>query len=159
MTLSIRSAAPGDAQAILGFIEALADYERLRHEVVATVADIERELFGPNPRVVCELAEWEGRPVGFALWFYTFSTFIGRQGIWLEDLFVCPDMRGKGVGKALLAHLARRCVTEELGRFEWAVLDWNTPSIEFYKAQGGAIMDEWLRVRLTGPEIATLAAQ
>lgn len=156
MSVTIRAAQPQDGPLIAGFVAALAEYERLSHEVVATEADIERELFGPNPRVFCEIAEWDGKPVGFALWFYTFSTFLGRQGIWLEDLFVYPEMRGKGVGKALLAHLAQRCRNEGLGRFEWAVLDWNTPSIDFYEGQGGVIMNEWLRVRVAGEALERL---
>ena len=104
MSLIVRDAAPADAALILRFIEDLADYEKLRHEAEATLADIERELFGPAPKVFCQIAEWKGEPAGFALWFYTFSTFVGRHGIWLEDLFVRSDMRGHGVGK-MRAHL------------------------------------------------------
>ena len=157
MTLSIRAAAKGDAKLVHGFITALASYEKLEHEVDATEADIERDLFGPVPKVFCEIAEWDGRPVGFALWFYTYSTFQGRHGIWLEDLFVDPSMRGKGIGKALLTHLARRCVAEGLGRLEWWVLDWNQPSIEFYKGQGGVMQDEWTKVRVDGEALLRLA--
>jgi GNAT superfamily N-acetyltransferase len=112
MALSIRSAAPGDAALILNFVRELAIYENLLHEVEASEADISRDLFGPSPKVFCELAFWEGEPAGFALWYYTYSTFQGRHGIWLEDLFVDPSLRGKGIGKALLAALARRCVDE-----------------------------------------------
>ena len=112
-------------------------------EAEATAADIERELFGPTPKVFCQIAEWDGAPAGFALWFYTFSTFLGRHGIWLEDLFVKPEMRGHGIGKALLVNLAQRCVREGLGRFEWNVLDWNQPSIDFYQSQG-ADLHGWL---------------
>lgn len=156
MTLHIRSAAPDDAAQIIGFIEALAAYEKLSHEAKATAADIRRDLFGPDPKVFCEIAEWDGKPVGFALWFYTYSTFQGRHGIWLEDLFVDPEARGLGVGKALLVSLARRCVREGLGRFEWWVLDWNEPSIQFYKAQGGQMQDEWTKVRVDGEALARL---
>jgi GNAT superfamily N-acetyltransferase len=158
VTLHIRPAAPDDAALVLRLIRELAIYERLEHEAVATEADIARELFGPAPKVFCDIAEWEGQPAGFALWFYTFSTFVGRHGIWLEDLFVFPDLRGRGIGKALLVELARRCVREGLGRFEWAVLDWNQPSIDFYKAQGARIMGEWERCRVDGEALARLGA-
>lgn len=158
MTLSIRSAAPGDAALVLKFVRDLAIYEKLLHEVEATEADILRDLFGPSPKVFCELAFWEREPAGFALWYYTYSTFQGRHGIWLEDLFVEPALRGKGIGKSLLVALARRCVDEGLGRFEWAVLDWNQPSIDFYKSQGAVMMAEWERCRLTGDALRRLAA-
>ncbi|KRA45490.1 GNAT family N-acetyltransferase [Devosia sp. Root635] len=157
-SLTIRSATPADAATIIGFIEALAAYEKLSHEVKASEADILRDLFGAEPKVFCEIAEWDGKPVGFALWFYTYSTFQGRHGIWLEDLFVDPSLRGKGIGKALLVNLARRCVAEGLGRFEWWVLDWNAPSIDFYKAQGGVMQDEWTKVRVDGEALLKLGA-
>lgn len=156
MSLAIRDAAREDAPLILRFIRDLADYERLRHEAVATEDDIVRDLFGTEPKVFCQIATWNGEPAGFALWFYTYSTFLGRHGIWLEDLFVPPGMRGHGIGKALLAHLAARCVRDGLGRLEWAVLDWNTPSIEFYKAHGAEFMDEWRRCRVSGDALARL---
>jgi len=156
MALVIRDAIQGDSPVILEFIKALATYERLEQEVVATGDDIERELFGPSPKVFCQLAEVGGEPAGFALWYYTFSTFQGRHGIWLEDLFVNPDMRGHGVGKALLTDLARRCVREGLGRYEWAVLDWNQPSIDFYVSQGVMFMDDWRRCRVTGEALSKL---
>lgn len=158
MTLSIRPAVTADAATIAGFVRALASYEKLEHEVKATEADVVRDLFGTDPKVFCEIAEWEGAPVGFALWFYTYSTFQGRHGIWLEDIFVDPAMRGKGIGKALLVNLARRCVAEELGRFEWWVLNWNEPSIDFYKSQGGVMQDEWTKVRIDGEALAKLGA-
>ncbi|WIJ26542.1 GNAT family N-acetyltransferase [Devosia sp. RR2S18] len=159
MTLTIRPAAPADAGHILRFISELAEYEKLGHEATASAADIERDFFGAEPKVFCEIAEWNGEPAGFAVWFYTFSTFQGRHGIWLEDLFVRPQMRDKGIGKSLLAELARRCVEEGLGRLEWWVLDWNEPSIEFYKAQGGTMMDEWTKVRVDGVALTALAAR
>ncbi|MFD1251472.1 Acetyltransferase (GNAT) family protein [Devosia equisanguinis] len=158
MSLAIRAAQPGDAGLILDFIKALAEYEKLSHEVVASADDLERDLFGVEPKVFCEIAEWAGKPVGFALWFYTYSTFQGRHGIWLEDLYVDPSMRGKGIGKALLVNLAQRCVQENLGRFEWWVLDWNEPSITFYKSQGGVMQDEWTKVRIDGAALAKLGA-
>lgn len=156
MALVVRDAVRSDAPVIVAFIDALAEYERLAHEAVATEADIERELFGPQPKVFCQIAELDGRPVGFALWYYTFSTFQGRHGIWLEDLFVNPDVRGAGVGKALLADLARRCVREGLGRYEWNVLDWNQPSIDFYASQGAVFLDDWRRCRVTGDALRRL---
>lgn len=156
--LTIRPATAADAALIVHFITALAEYEKLSHEAKADEADILRDLFGPAPKVFCEIAEWEGQPVGFTLWFYTYSTFQGQHGIWLEDLFVDPSLRGKGIGKALLVNLARRCVTEGLGRFEWWVLDWNEPSIDFYKAQGGVMQDEWTKVRVDGDALRKLGA-
>lgn len=158
MGISIREAVREDAPLILKLIRDLAEYERLSHEAVATEADIVRELFGSKPKVFCDIAEWNGRPAGFALWFYTFSTFLGRHGIWLEDLFVEPRMRGHGIGKALLRNLARRCARENLGRLEWAVLDWNQPSIDFYRSQGAVFMDDWRRCRVTGEALNRLGA-
>jgi GNAT superfamily N-acetyltransferase len=158
MSITIRSAVPADAALIVRFIGALADYEKLGHEANATEADIRRDLFGAEPKVFCEIAEHDGRPVGFALWFYTYSTFQGRHGIWLEDLFVEPEARGFGIGKALLVNLAQRCVREGLGRFEWWVLDWNEPSIDFYKSQGGVLQDEWTKVRVDGDALRKLGA-
>ncbi len=157
-SLTIRPATSADAALIIQFIGALAAYEKLSHEAKATEADILRDLFCVDPKVFCEIAEWQGKPVGFTLWFYTYSTFQGRHGIWLEDLFVDPSMRGKGIGKALLVNLARRCVEEGLGRFEWWVLDWNEPSIEFYKSQGGVMQDEWTKVRVDGDALRKLGA-
>jgi len=156
MSLAIRPAVPGDEALVLEFIRALAEYEHLGDEVEANEADLARDLFGANPRVFCDIAEWDGKPAGLALWFYNYSTFRGRHGLYLEDLFVSPEFRGKGIGKALLQHLASRCVEEGLGRFEWWVLDWNTPSIEFYKSQGAKMMDEWTVCRVDGDALATL---
>ena len=158
MSVVIRDARPGDEAVIVDFIMKLAVYERLAHEAVATTADITRELFGPSPKVFCQLAEVDGQPAGFALWYYTFSTFQGRRGIWLEDLFVNSDVRGHGVGKALLADLAQRCIREELGRYEWNVLDWNQPSIDFYISQGAVFLDDWRRCRVTGEALMKLGA-
>jgi GNAT superfamily N-acetyltransferase len=158
MALVVRPARRADAPLIAGFIRALAEYEKLGHEMKATAADIERDLFGPDPRAFCDIAEAEGRPVGFALWFYSYSTFEGRHGIYLEDLFVNPEARGQGAGLALMRALARRCVDEGLARFEWAVLDWNQPSIDFYDRLGAATMDGWTTRRLSGEALARLAA-
>jgi GNAT superfamily N-acetyltransferase len=156
MSVIIRDAVRSDAAQILKFIADLAAYEKLSGEMEATTADIERELFGPAPKVFCQIAEADGQPAGFALWFYTFSTFLGRHGLWLEDLFVDPARRGQGIGKALLVNLAQRCVREGLGRFEWWVLDWNEPSIEFYKSQGGVMQDAWTKVRIDGEALQKL---
>lgn len=158
MSVTIRDAAAGDEPVIVDFIMQLAEYERLAHEAVATSADIERALFGPSPKVFCQLAEVNGKPAGFTFWYYTFSTFQGRHGIWLENLFVNPDMRGLGVGKALLTDLARRCIREGLGRYEWNVLDWNQPSIDFYVSQGAVFLDDWRRCRVSGEALAKLGA-
>ena len=156
--LTIRPAEPDDAPLIFAFVRELADYERLSHEVVATAEDIRTALFGAEPRVFCDIAEWEGAPAGFALWFYNFSTFRGRCGIYLEDLYVRPAHRGRGLGKALLARLARRCRDEGLARLEWAVLDWNAPSIAFYESLGARPNSEWTVYRLSDDALETLGA-
>ncbi len=155
--LAIRPAIAGDAAHIHTLICELADYEKLRHEVDATVADIERDLFGSNPRVFAEIAEWNGEVAGFSLWFYNYSTFRGRHGLYLEDLYVRPAFRGHGIGKALIVNLAKRCMAEGLARFQWSVLDWNTPSIEFYKSLGAKITPEWLGYRVEGEALSKLA--
>jgi diamine N-acetyltransferase len=155
----IRPATPADAGLVFDLVHELAVYERLEADVDATPAMIADALFGPAPRVFCDIAEWQGQPVGFALWFYSFSTFRGRHGLYLEDLFVRPAQRGHGLGKKLLAHLARRCVAENLARLEWSVLDWNTPSIDFYKAQGAEMLDGWTTCRVTGAALWRLADQ
>ncbi|MFZ5718957.1 MAG: GNAT family N-acetyltransferase [Pseudomonadota bacterium] len=157
MSVTVRVATVADAPLILAFIRELAEYERLLHEVEATEADIRRDLFGENPRCFCEIAEADGTPVGFALWFYNYSTFRGRAGIYLEDLFVRPEARGIGAGKALLARLAQRCVEADLGRLEWAVLNWNAPSIAFYDSLGADAMTEWTVRRLDGEALRRLA--
>ncbi|MDI1365872.1 MAG: GNAT family N-acetyltransferase [bacterium] len=156
-TVIIRAATTADSALIVQFIRDLADYEKLLDTVQTTEADIKAALFGDNPRAFCDIAQIDGAPVGFALWFYNFSTFVGRHGIYLEDLFVRPEARGSGAGKALLAHLARRCLDENLGRLEWSVLDWNAPSIAFYDRLGAAAMDEWTIRRMTGEALRALA--
>jgi len=157
MALTIRRARPGEAGLVLSLVRELAEYEKLLHEVDATEAMLDAALFGQTPRLFCEIAEWRGEPAGFAVWFVNFSTFSGRPGIYLEDLFVRPAQRGKGIGKALLAHLAGQCVSNGWTRLQWAVLDWNTPSIEFYKSLGAELMAEWTVCRVTGPALTALA--
>ena len=157
MSLSIRPARPGEASLVFQFVRQLAEYEKLEHEVQATEAMIDAALFGEQPRVFCDIAEWDGEPVGFAVWFLNFSTFSGRPGIYLEDIFVRPAFRGRGVGKALMVHLARKCVENGWARLQWSVLDWNTPSIEFYKSLGGVLLDEWTVVRVSGDALTRLA--
>ncbi|WP_029029212.1 GNAT family N-acetyltransferase [Salinarimonas rosea] len=157
MSLRIRPARPGEAPLVHAFVRELARYERLEHEMDATEAMLDAALFGERPRVFCDIAEWDGEPVGFALWFYNFSTFRGRHGIYLEDLFVRESARGRGIGKALLARLAARCRAEGLTRLEWWVLDWNAPSIAFYRSIGAVPMDEWTVMRVTGDALEALA--
>jgi GNAT superfamily N-acetyltransferase len=157
MSLTIRRARPGEAGLVLSLICELAAFQQLHHEVEATEAMIDASLFGGNPREFCEIAEWEGEPAGFAIWFHNFSTFSGRPGIYLEDLFVRPAQRGKGIGKALLVHLAKECVANGWSRLQWSVLDWNTPAIEFYQSLGAAVLDQWTICRLDGPALTALA--
>lgn len=157
MSLTIRPARPDEAGLVLGFVRELADYEKLLHEVTADEAEIAAALFCENPRVFCDIAEWEGEPVGFAVWFYTYSTFSGRHGIWLEDLFVRPGQRGRGIGKALMARLAQRCLDEGLPRLAWWVLNWNEPSRVFYRSIGARAQGEWTVKRLDGEALARLA--
>ena len=156
-SLTIRPARPGEAALVLQFVRELAAYEKLTHEVHATEAMIDGALFGAHARVFCDFAEWDGVPVGFALWFLDFSTFSGRSGVYLEDLFVRPAYRGRGIGKALMVHLARRCVANGWARFQWSVLDWNTPSIAFYTSLGARLMDEWTVARVSGDALERLA--
>ena len=157
MSITIRAAQPADSALIFSLVRELAEYERLLHEVTATEQQIAAELFAPQPRVFCDLAEWNGDPVGFAVWFLIFSTFSGRQGLYLEDIFVRPAFRGKGIGKALMRHLARRCVEQNFARFEWSVLDWNKPSIDFYRSIGADVLEEWRICRMTGDSLERLA--
>jgi GNAT superfamily N-acetyltransferase len=157
MSLLIRAATPADSGLIKSLVAELAEYEKLSHEALATEADFARALFGPEPKAFAEIAELDGRPVGFSLWFYTFSTFVGRHGVYLEDLYVRPEARGRGAGRALMASLARRCVEEGLGRMEWAVLDWNAPAIAVYDRVGSAALEDWTVRRLTGGALRALA--
>jgi diamine N-acetyltransferase len=157
VNLKIRPAAPADAELVFALVCELADYENLQHEVAATPEDIAKALFAPEPRLFCDIAEWDGEPAGFSVWFLNFSTFRGRHGIYLEDVFVRPQFRGRGIGKAMLKLLAQRCVEKDYARFEWAVLEWNKPSIDFYESIGAKVMSEWKLCRLTGPALARFA--
>ena len=156
-TLTFRSAAPGDEPRIAWFVRALADYEKLLHEAVATEADYTEALFGTPPRCHAIFAERDGKQLGFALWCYNFSTFVGRHGLYVEDVFVLPEFRGQGIGKGLFSELARRAVAEGCLRMEWSVLDWNEPARKFYGTIGARPMDEWTVQRLTGDALKALA--
>lgn len=157
MSIAIRAAVKADNALIFSLVRELADYEKLSGEVDATPEAIAAALFARDPRLFCDIAEWNGEPAGFAVWFLNFSTFRGRHGIYLEDIFVRPAFRGKGIGKALMARLAKRCIDEGWARLEWAVLDWNSPSIAFYTGLGAQIMNEWKICRLSGPALASFA--
>lgn len=159
MSVTIRPARPADASLIYSLICELAEYERLSHDVDSTEQQIAAALFGPQPRVFCDLAELDGEPVGFALWFLNFSTFRGRHGLYLEDIFVRPAHRGKGIGKELMRNLARHCVERGYARFEWTVLDWNEPSIEFYRSIGADVLGDWRVCRMSGEALANFAGR
>ncbi|MEY9782200.1 GNAT family N-acetyltransferase [Sinorhizobium fredii] len=158
MAINIRDAVPDDAETILRFITELAIYEKAEQEVEATVELLTASLFGPgrvSRAVICEV---DGAPAGFAIWFYNYSTWQARMGLYLEDLYVTPEHRGSGAGKMLLKHLARIAIAEGCGRFEWSVLDWNEPAIRVYEAIGAEPLSEWTRYRLVGKELEALAA-
>ncbi|MCA3255577.1 MAG: GNAT family N-acetyltransferase [Alphaproteobacteria bacterium] len=159
MSPVLRDATPGDVATVLRFVRELADYEREPDAVVATEADLHAALFAPDAVAACVLAELDGAAVGFALWFRNFSTWTGKPGLYLEDLYVTPAARGAGVGRALLRHLARIAADRGYARFEWAVLDWNEPAIRFYESIGSVAMDEWTVRRLSGDALARLAAE
>lgn len=157
MSLTIRPATPQDAEVILGFITELAIYEKAEHEVVASAADIERTLFSdgaPASALICSL---DGQPIGFAVYFFSYSTWLGRNGLYMEDLYVTPTHRGTGAGKAMLKYLARLAHDQGCGRFEWSVLDWNEPAIRFYESIGAAAQSEWVRYRMAGPQLESFA--
>ncbi len=156
--LLLRQATEADAPVILKFIKDLATYERLEHTVVATEESVRKTLFGPKQYAEVILADWKGQPAGFALFFHNYSTFLSKPGIYLEDLFVEPALRGNGIGKALLKKLAELAVERGCGRLEWAVLDWNEPSIKFYKSLGALPMSDWIINRLTGDALGSLAS-
>lgn len=157
MRPSIRKATAADAALILGFIRALAAFERAPDAVTATEEGLIRDGFGPNPFFHCLIAEHEGQPAGFAFYFFNYSTWMGRPGIYLEDLFVHPEFRGLGIGKAMLKEVAAIAVEKGCQRMQWEVLDWNTPAIEFYRAMGAEFLDEWRNVRLGGQALERLA--
>jgi GNAT superfamily N-acetyltransferase len=157
--LNIRPATPADAETIAALVRELADYEKLLHEAKGTAADFRRELMSPNPVIRVLIAEWNGEPAGFALFFFNFSTFVARPGLYLEDLFVRPALRSHGIGRALLRELARIARARDCGRMEWAVLDWNEPALKFYKSIGARPMSEWIVHRLTADEIVKLAEE
>lgn len=155
--LVIRAAAESDVPLILSFVRELADYERLLHEVVATEERLRATLFGPRPAAEVVIAEVEGAPAGFALFFQNYSTFLAQPGIYLEDLFVRPEWRGRGIGRAMLPHLARLAVERGCGRLEWWVLDWNDSAIRFYRGLGAEPMDDWTVYRLAGDALRSMA--
>jgi len=154
----IRDARPEDSAAIVRLIRALAEYEKLLQHVEIDEARLVESLFCSSPRAFCFIAEAGGNAVGYAIWFYSYSTFTGRHGIYLEDLFIEPEHRGLGMGKAFLRHLAQRCAAENLSRLDWAVLDWNEPSIAFYRALGAVPLDAWTGYRLSGDALARLGS-
>lgn len=155
--LNIRVATRNDAALILELIHGLAEYERALDAVVATEADIVRDGFSGEPRFYCVIAEWDGVPAGFAFYFFHYSTWLGKAGLYLEDLFVKPELRGKGIGKALLVHLAEIAIHENCYGMRWQVLDWNRPAIDFYEKLGAKVMREWLEVRISGESLRALA--
>ncbi len=152
----IRPAIDTDSAQIAAFVHALAEYERLAHECVADETSVREQLFSDNPKAEALIADWEGEPVGFALFFTNFSTFLMKPGMHLEDVFVYPDHRGKGIGKAFFGELARICVERGYGRFEWSVLDWNEPSIQFYAGLGATAMRDWFNFRVSGESLARI---
>jgi len=153
MSIRITPARPEDCAIVVTLIRALAEYERLSHLVVGTEEDLRHELFGVHPVIECVVAWDDERAVGFALFFHNYSTFLARRGLYLEDLFVVPDARGRGIGKALITHCARVAVTRACGRFEWSVLDWNEPAIAFYASLGAELLPDWRICRLTGESL------
>jgi GNAT superfamily N-acetyltransferase len=157
--VAIRTAIREDIALILDFIRELADYEKLAHEVVADEAGLTMQLFGERPRAEVLIAEVDGESAGFALFFHNFSTFLGKPGLYLEDLFVRPAFRGLGLGKRLMVRLAQIAVERDCGRFEWSVLDWNAPAIDFYRGLGAVGMDDWTVQRVSGDALRALAAQ
>jgi GNAT superfamily N-acetyltransferase len=157
--MTIRPATPDDLPIILELIKDLAEYERAPHEVEATVDSLRETLFTQSPVAFCEIVEHKGEPAGMAIWFLNYSTWQAKPGIYLEDLYIKPEFRGEGYGKALLVHLAQKCVERGYGRFQWWVLDWNTPATDFYGSMGAVPMDEWTVWRLQGEALELLATE
>ncbi len=155
--MTIRPATPADLPLIAALVRELAEYERLAHAAIATERDFEAALFGPQPKAYGLIVEHEGQPAGFAIYFYNFSTFLGRPGIYVEDVFIRPEFRRNGYGLAVFQYLARKAVDENCGRMEWSVLDWNEPAIRFYAGLGAVAMDGWTTQRLAGDALAALA--
>jgi len=155
--MSIREATPADLPLIASLVRELAEYEKLAHQAVATEADFAESLFGPHPKAYALIVEHEGQPAGFAIYFYNYSTFLGRPGIYVEDVFVRPEFRRNGFGRALFKYLACKALAEKCGRMEWWVLDWNEPAINFYRGLGAVAMDEWTVQRLTGDALKSFA--
>ncbi|HEY3934126.1 MAG TPA: GNAT family N-acetyltransferase [Gemmatimonadales bacterium] len=158
-TATIRSATEADVPLVLQLIRELAEYERLAHEVTATERELHDSLFSVHPQAEVVIADVDGRPAGYALYFHNYSTFLCKRGLYLEDLFVRPEFRGRGIGTELLRYLARLAVERGCMRFEWAVLDWNQPAIDFYRGLGAIRLDDWRVFRLTGPALHELARQ
>lgn len=154
----LRAATAADVPVIFGLIQSLAEYEKLSHQVTGTPEALRSHLFGDRPYAEVVLAEWDGQPVGMALFFTNYSTFLTQPGIYLEDLFVLPAFRGRGIGQALLRHLAGIALARNYGRFEWAVLDWNEPAIGFYRRMGAEVLPDWRICRVTGEALRSLAA-
>jgi GNAT superfamily N-acetyltransferase len=157
LSFVIRPARPEDAIAVLRLIRDLAEYERLLSDCENDEVKFVKTFFAPAPRAFCDVAEFKSALVGYAIWFYSYSTFTGRHGIYLEDVFVSPEHRGAGIGKGFLQRLAERCAAERLTRLEWSVLDWNEPSIRFYRSLGATPADGWTRFRMSGEALAQLA--
>jgi GNAT superfamily N-acetyltransferase len=155
--LSIREARPDDLPLVIRFVRELAAYERLSHEVVATPEDFGEALFGPKPKVFALILESGDEPVGFAVWFYNFSTFLGRHGIYIEDVYVRPEFRGRGLGRGVFEYLARKAIAEGCGRLQWWVLDWNRTALQFYGSLGAEAMEEWTVHRVAGDALKRLA--
>jgi GNAT superfamily N-acetyltransferase len=157
-SIEIAPATPADVPMVLALITALAEYEKLRHEVVATEASLHQALFGPKPGAEAIIARADGTAAGFALFFHNFSTFVGKRGLYLEDLFVLPEFRGRSIGKALLQYLAQLALQRDCARFEWAVLDWNRPARDFYESLGAEAKSDWIIHRVSGAALQRLAS-
>jgi GNAT superfamily N-acetyltransferase len=159
LEVNVRPATPADVGAVFELIQALAEYEQLSHEVVGSVEALKQDLFGSRPYAEAIVAEYAGQAVGFALFFHNYSTFLTKPGIYLEDLFVLPEFRRKGIGKAILTYLAQLAISRRCGRLEWSVLDWNKPAITFYESMGASVLPDWRICRVAGDSLTQLAAE